>query len=95
MTKKHGLTFDILRDEGNQLAERFGIKFALPGYLREIYKDFGSDLERYNGDNSWTLPMPARYVVDQEGVIRAAEVHPDYTIRPEPQQTLEDLKKIE
>ena len=72
----------------------FGLKFAFPDYLKEIYKGFGSDLERFNGDDSWTLPMPARYVINQGGVITAAEVHPDYTQRPEPSQTVEELKKL-
>jgi hypothetical protein len=32
--------------------------------------------------------MPARYVIDQDGRIRAADVNPDYTIRPEPEDTV-------
>jgi peroxiredoxin len=94
MKSKHDLEFDILSDEGNEVADEFGLKFAFPDYLREIYKGFGSDLERYNGDDSWTLPMPARYVVGQDGVIKAADVHPDYTKRPEPSKTVEDLQKL-
>lgn len=94
MKRKHDLSFEILRDEGNHLAEKFGIKFAFPDYLKEIYKGFGSDLQKYNGDDSWTLPMPARYVVNREGKIIAADVHPDYTKRPEPKETVEELKKI-
>ncbi len=94
MKNKHDLSFDILWDEGNKLAEKFGIKFAFPEYLKEIYKSFGSDLQRYNGDDSWTLPMPARFVVGQDGEIKAADVHPDYTKRPEPSKTVDDLRKI-
>ncbi len=41
-----------------------------------------------------TLPMPARYVVKQDGIIVAADFDPDYTVRPEPQKTLADLKEI-
>ena len=95
MKKKHDLSFDILWDEGNHVAEKLGIKFAFPNYLKETYKGFGTDLQRYNGDDSWTLPMPARYVINQNGIIKAAEVHPDYTKRPEPSETVEDLKNIE
>lgn len=91
---KHSLTFEILRDEGNELADKFGIKFRYPDYLLEIYRSFGTDLKRFNGDESETLPMPARYVIDQSGVIRSADIHPDYTKRPEPSQTVEELKKL-
>ena len=94
MKSKHDLEFDILSDEGNKVADEFGLKFTYPDYLIEIYKNFGSDLERFNGDDSWTLPMPARYVVGQDGIVKAADVHPDYTKRPEPSKTVADLKKL-
>jgi peroxiredoxin len=91
---KNNLEFDILSDEGNNTAEKFGLKFAFPDYLVEVYKGFGADFERFNGDDSWTLPMPARYVVNQDGIVTAADFDPDYTYRPEPAKTVEDLKKM-
>jgi hypothetical protein len=33
-------------------------------------------------------------VIDQGGVIRAADVNPDYTHRPEPEKTLEDVRAV-
>lgn len=91
---KHELEFDILSDAGNQTAEKFGLKYAFPDYLVEVYQGFGADFERFNGDDSWTLPMPARYVVNQEGIIVAADFDPDYTRRPEPEKTIEDLNNM-
>jgi hypothetical protein len=38
--------------------------------------------------------MPARYVIDQEGIIRAADVNADYTIRPEPAETVRLLETL-
>jgi hypothetical protein len=32
--------------------------------------------------------MPARCVIDRDGVIRDAQVDPDHTRRPEPSETL-------
>ncbi|MBW2239791.1 MAG: AhpC/TSA family protein, partial [Deltaproteobacteria bacterium] len=40
------------------------------------------------------LPMPARYVIDQNSVVRSADVNPDYTVRPEPDETVEFLRKM-
>jgi len=37
-----------------------------------VYGKFGVELVKYDGDNSWTLPMPASYVIDSQGVIRYA-----------------------
>jgi hypothetical protein len=36
------------------------------------------------GEDSWTLPIPARYVIAQDRTIAYAEVNADYTRRPEP-----------
>jgi hypothetical protein len=38
--------------------------------------------------------MPARYVIDKHGIIRAADVSADYTIRPEPSDTLNVLRAL-
>ena len=38
--------------------------------------------------------MPARLIVDRDGVIRYADINPDYTVRPEPEETLEALKAL-
>jgi hypothetical protein len=39
--------------------------------------------------------MPARLIVDQEEIIRYADINPDYTRRPEPEETLEALRRIQ
>jgi peroxiredoxin len=76
------------------VAARFGLRFSLPEYLREVYRTFPLDLEKFNGDASWTLPMPARFLIDRDGTIRWAESDPDYTTRPEPEDTLEALRAL-
>lgn len=88
------LTFEILSDPGNEVAQRYGLTFKLPDDLKEIYLKFNIDLEKYNGDDSWTLPLPARLVIDQEGIIRYAAINADYTVRPEPEETIAALKNI-
>ena len=94
LARHRHLTFEILTDRGNVVAARFGLRFSLPEYLRQIYRSFPLDLEKFNGDASWTLPMPARFVIDQTGIIRAADSDPDYTTRPEPSETLQALRAL-
>ena len=81
---EHGMTSDLLVDTGNKVAERFGIVFELPDDLQQLYRRFKIDLEEYNGDPSWTLPLPGDYVIDRDQTIRYSAVDPDYTLRPEP-----------
>lgn len=86
------LPFTWLRDQGNTMASTYGLTFTLPDDLRQIYLSFGIDLGRANG--SWTLPMPARFVVAGNGVIHQADVDPDYRVRSEPARTLEILRRL-
>jgi peroxiredoxin len=93
--RKLNLTFDILTDLHLKLAEQFGLVFTLPDYLRDLYKSFGSTLDRFNDEPEYRLPMPARYIIDSSGTIRAAEINADYTIRPDPAETVKELAKLQ
>ncbi len=76
------------------MAAAFRLTFRLPDDLEALYRAFKIDLVAYNGDDSWTLPMPARYVIDTSGHIRDAAVNADYTRRPEPELTVAAVKAI-
>ena len=86
------LSFPVLSDAHNEVARRFGIVFRMPQDLAQIYKSLNMDLEKFNGDDLWEVPMPARYVIDKENVIRSAIVNFDYTYRPEPLETIAELR---
>ena len=94
LINQRNLTFDLLSDPGNKVAKAFGISFSFPENLKNLYLKFGIDLPKHNGDDSWTLPMPARFIIDRDSTIRYAEVDPDYTVRPEPEHTIEALKAL-
>jgi peroxiredoxin len=92
--RDNGLSFPILSDTENSVAAAFGLRFALPEYLVDLYKSLNNELPRFNGDDSWTLPMPGRYVVAQDGTIVYSDVNPDYTQRPEPLELLPVLRSL-
>lgn len=94
MMDKHSLNFHMLSDPGNAYAARLGLRFTLPEDLKQVYRSFGIDLPKYNGDDSWTLPIPARLVVDSGGIIRAADIDADYTRRPEPAKAIADVAAL-
>ncbi|MQR97677.1 peroxiredoxin-like family protein [Gluconobacter aidae] len=91
--RQNHLDFPILSDPHNDVAAAFGLRFVLPDYLVDLYTNLKNDLPSFNGDDSWTLPMPGRFVIGQDGVILYAEVNPDYTRRPEPEDMLPALRK--
>lgn len=94
MMEETELKFDLLTDEGNEYAAELGLRFALPEPLKALYDSFGLNLPKNNGDDSWTLPMPGRFVVDSAGIVRYASVDPDYTYRPEPEESLKVLQAL-
>jgi peroxiredoxin len=94
MAAKQKLTFPILWDERSTVAEAFGLAFTLPDDLKQVYLGFGNDLAVRNGDPSWRLPVPSRFVVDGSGIVRCVQADPDYTFRPEAETTLEALRKV-
>lgn len=94
IAEKAKLSFDILSDPGNRYAQALGLVFTLPTDLKDVYDGFGIDLPKFNGDPSWTLPIPARFVADAGGVIRYAEADADYSVRPEPEETLAALRAV-
>lgn len=90
------LPFEVLSDQGNRVSKKYGVAFTLPERMKWVYGDiFKLDLPRFNGDDSWTLNMPARFVIDRQAVIRSAEVNLDHTSRPEPEATIAILKEIQ
>jgi peroxiredoxin len=91
LIEKHRIGFDLLSDRGNEYAAKLGLRFKLPDDLKEAYLSFGNDLAQRNGEDSWTLPMPGRFVIDRQGIVRAVDVDPDYRYRPEPEKTVADV----
>lgn len=85
----------MLSDRANQVAQKYRVAFALPDSMRWVSSEiFKLDPPAFNGDDSWTLAMPARFSVDQKDVIRGADVNPDHTVRPEPDTAIEVLKGL-
>jgi len=91
---QNALSFPILSDHGNAIANEFGLRYRLPDDLIAVYKGFGKDLTIGNGEDSWTLPMPARYLTGTDGVVAYAEINPDYTRRPDPTELLPSLRRL-
>lgn len=90
--EKNELKFPVLTDKGNVFSKALGLAFELPDQLRTVYAGFGLDLPGHNGDDDWTLPIPATFVVKASGEIALSHVDLDYTKRLEPSDAVAALK---
>jgi peroxiredoxin len=94
MAEKNELAFEVLSDAGNRVARDYKLVFSLPDTLRTLYVGIGADLTKYNGDESWELPMPATFVIDRNGTVRLAFVDADYTKRLEADTIIDCLEGL-
>ena len=90
--QKNELEFDVLSDVSNIVANQFGLLFTLDERIQTLYTGFGIDFESYYGDKSFKLPLPATYVINQDGIITYAFISEDYTLRAEPEAVLNALQ---
>ena len=94
MADEHSLAFPLVQDTNQKLADDLGIAHGFPEELSQLYLQFGINVPESNGSDEWKLPMPARYLIDNEGLIRDASINPDYTQRPEPSGMLSLLESL-
>ncbi len=92
--EKAGLRFLVASDVHNEVARAYGLVFKLSEGFQAVHKMFGHGPQSVNGDDSWELPVPATFVIDQGGIVRFAGVDPDYTKRAEPAAILDTLRGL-
>ena len=81
VTTKNNLEFKILSDKGNEIADKYGLVFTLQENIRDIYRNIGADLELFNNDNTYKLPIPATYLIDKNKKIVFSSVSTNYMER--------------
>ncbi|MBP1888296.1 peroxiredoxin [Ensifer mexicanus] len=89
-----GLSFPSLVDHGGKVAGAFGLRWKLSRELRAAERECGLDLAAVNGESSWTLTMPARYVISSEGIVEYADISADYTRRGDPTDLFPVLRHL-
>jgi peroxiredoxin len=92
--QKNALEFEVLSDDGNQVASAFGIAYPTPEIVKRITASFGADIAAINGGSGDQLPIAATYVVARDGQIRLAEANPDFRIRLEPAVALAAIREL-
>lgn len=94
MADQHKLRFPLLSDAGNEVARQFGLVYRLPEDQQAVFRRSFINLPLANGDETWELPVPATYIIEQDGRVAYVSAQPDYSERPEPSEIVEQLKAL-
>ncbi len=102
MVQQQSLPFPILSDAGAAVAEQFGIAYSVPDELRRYYQGILVNIPFVNSgatyknatEASWRLPLPALFIVRQDGTIAFSEGHADFRVRPEPAEAIVALTSV-
>lgn len=95
MKETNELGFEVLSDVGNQVARQYTQVFNNGEAPIQAMTELGYDFSRFYGDGSNELPVPATFVITQEGGIVFAESGGGYyRERVEPMAILEVLDSL-
>lgn len=94
VAKKNEVLFPVLSDPNLDVARKFGIVYQMPPDTDERYKKNGLDVAKHNAMEKPELPLAVTYIINKRGVITYAFIETDYKKRAEPDEIIENLKKL-
>lgn len=90
----NALPFPILSDVDLAYALSLGMVYWVGTEVKQLYEDLDLDLERFQGNSGYFLPMAAKFIVGRDGIIKARQIDVDYRQRMEPSVILEALARL-
>src|SRR5437879_2393365 len=95
LADKQKLTCPVLTDHENLIGRKYGLVYQMNSEVKAIALNFGNDISKRNGSHKWELPVPGTFVIDTKGVVRFAQVDPNFmTGRANPEAVLDILTKL-
>ena len=94
MKEKNNLSFEVLSDPGNQIAKRFTTVIKKSDDYTRTISEMGKAFHDHYTDESGEVPVPAVFIIDQDGIILFAKSEGgDYRERVETKEVLDVLSK--
>ena len=84
--------FPVLTDTDNGYALSLNLTIWVGPDLERLLSSYGLDLSEYQGNDSWMLPIPATFVVAQDGRVTARFIDPDFRRRMSVDRLLDALR---
>ena len=92
--KQNDLPFPILSDIDLGYSLALGLIFWVGTEIRRLYEEAGVELEKYQGNQGFFLPMAAKFIVGQDGLVKARQVNIEFRERMEPEAIVAALKDL-
>jgi peroxiredoxin len=86
------IRYQLLSDPNLGVASSYGLVWEPGPDLQQVYSKLGHNVPVINGTGDWRLPIPAGYVIGQDGIVRAARVSTSLTARMLPADALAEVK---
>jgi len=92
--RQNEIPFPILSDIDLGYSLLLGLIFWVGADVRQLYEHAGVDLEKYQGNQTFFLPIAAKFIVGQDGLVKARQVNIEFRERMEPQAIVAVLKQL-
>jgi peroxiredoxin len=95
LTEKHELAFPVLSDATQEVIRAYHVQFTLAGDLEDLQVNvWHNDPREQNANHTRALPVPSTFVIDRDGIIRAAFASADWRVRVEPTEITTALRAL-
>lgn len=79
--KKSDASFSILYDENHKIMDDWKVTFRLANKTHKKYKLVGINIDKASGNEDQVLPVPATYIIAQDGTVVGLHFDPVYKHR--------------
>lgn len=88
------LPFPVLSDMDLGYSLSLGLIFWVGPEVQRLYRDVGIALEQYQGNDGHFLPTAAKFVVGQDGLVKARRVNIEFRERMEPDEVVAAIESL-
>lgn len=94
-SRANELPFPLLSDIDLGYSLSLGLIFWIGADLQRLYEEAGIDLGKYHRGSGYFLPVAAKFVVGQDGLVRARQVNVEFRQRMEPEAVVATLRALQ
>jgi peroxiredoxin len=92
--RDNNVRFEVLSDVDCGVGLAAGIIFRMPKLYRARLESVGINVPERHGNSAWFIPVPATFIVQQDGLIAWRFVDADFTHRAEPADIIKAVQGL-